>query len=713
MKQVLQNFKTGKIMLEEVPVPVCRQGGILVQTAYSLISAGTERGTVEMGKASLVGKAKKRPDLVKQVIDNLQREGLRATISKVTSRLDAWKALGYSCSGKVVESRTEDFKVGDRVACAGQDIASHAEYVSVPRLLAARIPENVSFADAAYTTLGAIAMQGVRQADLRIGESCVLIGLGLLGQLTAQILKAAGVQVFGIDINPSMVEKAKENGLDIAFERKDPALEIAIIDATKGHGVDAVIITAATSSLDPIELAGRLARKKGKVVIVGAVPTGFSRENYYKKELELRMSTSYGPGRYDPLYEEKGTDYPYGYVRWTEKRNMEAFLKLVQEGKIKLDSITTHTFDIDNAIQAYDLILTRREPFLGILLRYHPDRPVSHSITLKASPSQGKIKIGFIGAGSFAQAYLLPDMIKIDDIDLVGVATASGNSARTVAERYNFKFATTDYHDIINNSEINTVFIATRHDLHGTLVLEALKAGKNVFVEKPLAISESEIDSIINFFKNNSTDEVPLLMVGFNRRFAPFVQQIKKKLQIGPIAITYRINAGYIPPNHWTQDMQVGGGRIVGEVCHFVDLAMYLAGCIPVSVSAVLMDDPQHLNDTLTINLKFQNGSVANICYFANGSKALEKENLEVYGNGTTAILNDFKALNIYAKKKKQYKSFSQDKGHKEEVEQFLKALKNGQPSPISFNELYISSLIPFKIIESIKTSKLIKLQLR
>ncbi len=714
MKQLVQNLKTGQMRIVEVPVPALPSKNVLVRVHHSLISAGTESTKVATARKGYLGKAKEKPEQVKQVLDTLKKEGVGQTYRKVMNKLDAWSPLGYSCAGEVIEVGSEiaTFQQGDLVACAGADMANHAQVVSVPLNLCVKLPDNVTTEQAAYTTLGAIAMQGVRQADLRLGESCLVIGLGLLGQLTVQMLKAAGTIVMGVDLSPAAVENGIKSGADLCFNRNDEQLEQAVLDVTQGYGVDAVIITAAAASLDPVELAGRLTRKKGRVIIVGSVPTGFSRENYYKKELELRMSTSYGPGRYDPEYEEKGRDYPYGYVRWTENRNMQSFLQLVSRGKINFDHLTTHRFDFNDALQAYDMILNKSEPFLGVILKYDVGTKVTGTVFLKTSASKtAKIKIGFIGAGSFAQSYLLPNIPKDRHTELVGVATASGNNARTVAEKYGFRFASGDYQEIISSDDINTIFIATRHDLHGQLVIEALKAGKHVFVEKPLTLKPEELEEIKNLYNSKSITQqstFPLLMVGFNRRFAPLVRRIKETHTQPPFAINYRINAGFIPKEHWIQDKMIGGGRIIGEVCHFTDLAACLAGSRPQAVSAFVMDDGLGMNDTLTVNLVFENGSVASVNYFSNGSKALPKEYLEIHGHGVSSCLNDFNTLEIFTKKKKSYKHIGQDKGHKNEVQAFLSCIKEGSPAPIPFEEIYLSSLVPFKIIESIQKKMLI-----
>ncbi len=509
MKQLVQNLKTGEMKLLDVPVLTMGKRIVVVKVYFSQISAGTELSKVSTARKGYLGKAKEKPDQVKQVLEIIKKEGVANAYRKVMNKLDAWEPLGYSCAGKVIElgSDVSEFNIGDYVACAGQSIANHAELISVPVNLCVRVPQNVPLSAASYTTLGAIALQGIRQADVRLGESCAVIGLGLLGQLTVQMLKASGVQVFGIDIDPWAVARAKLSGADEAFQRNDAGLEYSIAEKTAGQGVDAVIITAGTNSLDPVELAGHLARKKGKVIIVGVVPTGFSRENYFKKELELRMSCSYGPGRYDPEYEQKGRDYPYAYVRWTEKRNMEAFLQLLAQGKIKVDHLTTHEFDFDEAPRAYDLILKKAEPFLGIVLKYHPEREIQKQVILSSSHrSLAEVRIGFIGAGSFAQTHLLPNVKNYDHAALIGVATAAGNESRTVADRYGFSFASGDAADIYQNDEINTVFIATRHDSHAEYVIRALEHGKHVFVEKPLALSEDQLKRVVEVYYQSTVN---------------------------------------------------------------------------------------------------------------------------------------------------------------------------------------------------------------
>lgn len=730
MKQLTQKLKDGAMSILEVPPPVLSTGMILIRNHYSLISAGTEGSTVSAARKSLIGKAKERPQQVKQVLDILKQQGPIQTYRAVMKKLDAYSPLGYSSAGEVLEvaSDVKGFSSGDLVACGGAGYASHAEIVAVPQNLCVRLADGADLRKAAYNTLGAIAMQGVRQADLRIGEICAVIGLGLIGQLTALILRAGGVKVIGIDIDARMVDIAKEHCTDNAFMREETGIAEKIDECSQGIGVDTVIITAATDSSDPINFAGRIARKKGKVVVVGDVPTGFDRDPYYyRKELELRMSCSYGPGRYDINYEEKGIDYPVGYVRWTENRNMQAFQELVHSGKMDLGYLTTHVFKLDDAPQAYDMIMEKKEPFLGILIEYDVTRKdlpkkifisqKSESRTWNVEPGTlNTVNIAFIGAGSYAMGNLLPNIPKGKDIFLKGVMTSSGTSSRTVADKYGFEFCTSDENDILNNKEINTVFIATRHNTHAAYVIKSLKAGKNVYVEKPLCLNEAELKEIIDTYNaTNATNAInPMnasLMVGFNRRFSPLTEMLKKKMGEGPMSMIYRVNAGQIFADSWIQDKEIGGGRIIGEVSHFVDYLTFVNGSLPESVYASALPDPQGLNDTITITIKFLNGSIGSISYFANGNKGLPKEYIEVYRAGTTGILKDYKELEIYSGKVMKKSLISQDKGQKKMLALFLDAIKQGKPSPISFEDIHAATLTTFRITESIRTGNSIKIQ--
>ena len=562
-----------------------------------------------------------------------------------------------------------------------------------------------------YNTLGAIAMQGVRQADLRVGESCALIGLGLLGQLTGLILRASGIRVVGLDIDSAAVDVANGRAAHLAMQRTAPGVEEAIDEFTQGLGVDAVIITAATHSLDPINFAGRIARKKGRVVIVGNVPAGFDREpHYYRKELEVRMSCSYGPGRYDLEYEEKGCDYPPAYVRWTENRNMDAFQHLVHAGQLDLDYLTTHEFPIEQAPDAYDLILERREPYFGILLKYDADRPVSReAIGVREIRSTGEVGVAFIGAGSYAQGNLLPNL-PADDPGFVrrGVMTASGTTAKRVAERFGFEFCTSREADILAADNISTVFVATRHDTHADYVVKALEAGKHVFVEKPLALTVAELDRIRSAYELRANDDrSTMLMVGFNRRFAPMTEMLVEHVGRGPMAMVYRVNAGAIPSDSWYHDPDMGGGRILGEACHFIDYLVHLNGSLPVRVFTTSLADPHGHNDTVCINLGFANGSVGSVCYYANGCKSLGKEYVEVHRGGMTGVLTDFKELTIYGGRKTVRKRrLNQDKGQRPMVQRVLKAVKTGGPAPIPFSDLHAVTLATLKAVESLRTNE-------
>jgi threonine dehydrogenase-like Zn-dependent dehydrogenase len=589
MKQLIQNFKTGDLYVDELPAPSLSNAMVLVENEFSLISAGTEKGTVKVAQSSLIGKAKQRPDLVAQVLQNIKKEGLMATLEKVRTKLDSLKALGYSTAGVVKASMDTNgkFKVGDRVACAGQDFASHAEVVAIPQNLVVKIPDNVSFEEASFTTLGAIALQGVRQANPTIGENICVIGLGLLGQITCQLLAANGCRVFGIDVSTTMVDLAKKVSNTTAVSRNDVGLKTAVETFTRGMGFDKIIITAAAPTNDPIELSAEIARKKGQIIIVGAVKMDLPREPYFfKKELELKMSCSYGPGRYDKVYEELGNDYPYAYVRWTEQRNMEAFLDLVALGKLNLKELITHTFDIDDAVKAYDLVLGKvQEPFVGILLRYPPSN-TKHTKTIAAvaQKTTGKLNASFIGAGSFAQSYLIPNLKGLN-VALNTVVTNNGINAKNVAGKFGFASASTNAEEAIIDKNTNVVFVASRHDSHAAYVEKALKANKHVFVEKPLCLNETELASIDAIMQKNST---ALLMVGFNRRFAPVSVELNRLFSkiTEPKVVNIRVNAGFIPLDHWTQQTEIGGGRIVGEICHFIDLMQFFTNAKPIKVYA-------------------------------------------------------------------------------------------------------------------------------
>ncbi len=706
MKQLIQNFKTGELYIDDLPIPSLSKGFVLVANQFSLISAGTEKTTVSTAQASLIGKAKKRPDLVKQVIQNYRKEGFKATLEKVKTKLDSLKALGYSSAGIVLASMdtSNNFQPGDFVACAGAGYASHAEIICVPQNLVAKIPDGVDIEDASYTTIGAIALQGVRQADPKLADNICVIGLGLLGQITCQLLHANGCNVFGIDVSQRMVSLANEVHAAKAMLRDDPRLISTVENFTNGHGFDKVIITASAQSNDPVEFSGQITRKKGTIIVVGAVKMDIPREpDFYKKELELKLSCSYGPGRYDVNYEEEGADYPYAYVRWTEQRNMEAFLQLLAKKSINLKPLTTHIFDIKEAVKAYDLILGKiSEPFVGILLKY-PPKESNRSLQVKVNQNQIKnFNIGFIGAGSFAQSYLIPNVKHFGSLDTV--VTRNGLNAKNAAQKFGFNVASSDPESILGNASVNTVFIATQHDTHAQYVIQCLKKGKAVFVEKPLSLNNEDLNEVINTYKACSTSS---LMVGFNRRFAECSIQAKQMFQgIGePLVMNFRVNAGFIPKEHWTQT-SAGGGRIIGEICHFIDLMQFLTDSKPVKVYAECITSTSSTlknDDNLSITLKFEDGSVGNIVYTANGDKGLSKERFEIFGANSVYIIDDFKEAFLY-KDNKVKKFKNSGKGHKEEVEAFFHALSLGKQMPIPFESICLTTLTSFRILDSLAT---------
>jgi len=703
MLHLVQDLKKGEMRLIEVPLGRPSAGQVQVKVYYSVISAGTEGRTVRDARASMLGKAKSRPTEVKKVLQMCRNQGIVTTYGMVRNKLSAPNPLGYSCCGEVIAigSDIRDIKVGDLVACGG-NYANHAEVVTVPKNLCAKLASNVDPAHACLSTVAAIALQGIRQADLRLGEFCCVIGLGLIGQLTILLLKAAGVHALGVDIDKNQVEATLNLGDCQAMHRTEPGLESIIHQATRGHGADAVIITAATSSLDPIEFAGNICRKKGKVIIVGAVPTGFSRTNYYRKELELRMSSSYGPGRYDPIYEEKGIDYPIGYVRWTEQRNMQAFLDLLSDKRIDVAPLITHVFPFNQALDAYKVIVEKTEPFTAILFRYNIEKQhaTNLSIDIKDEAQATEPQIGLLGAGNFAQNILLPALKKSGIGMIAGLAESQPTIARYVAEKYGIRIVAGESNVITNSSEVNTIFIATRHYLHGSQVLEGLRAGKHIFVEKPLCMNEIELEKIADEYNRCNVQ----LMVGYNRRFAKLVQVINEYLPKSvPRAIMYRINAGQVPPEHWVHDLEIGGGRILGEVCHFIDLAAFISGSHIVTVQAETIHSHPDLQDTAVIQLSFSNGSVASICYFSNGNKAVAKEKLEVFCSGTVAQLDDFQDLTITTDTGKKRFHSKNDKGHAKEILSFLQSIKDGKPAPIAFSDIHNSMLATFKVLESIQ----------
>ncbi len=707
MQQLTQQLKDGKMEILEVPCPAMGKGQVLVRNHYSLISSGTEGKTVSDARKGYIAKARARQKEVNAVIELVKKQGIKAAYGIVMNKLEAPSPLGYSCAGEIIAVAEDitDLKPGDLVACGGQG-AYHADIVSVYRNLCVKIPRGTNLKHASFTTVASVALQGIRQADIQAGGNCVVIGLGLLGQLTCQLLNASGIKSIGVDISDRQVNAAIKAGARVAFNRSEEGLELKILDETGGYGADAVIITAATTSTDPVELAGILCRQKGKVIIVGAVPTGFSRTSYYRKELDLRMSSSYGPGRYDPVYEEKGLDYPVGYVRWTENRNMQAFIELLSAGKLDVDSLISHEFDISGAYEAYDLILSGSKTSAGIILSYDTEKAVlNDTIVIGSSrPVTGIPVAGFIGAGNFARNFLLPNLR--GHLNFRGIATAHGTSSLFTGRKYGFEYCTSLQDKIFSDDKIDTVFIATRHNSHADSVIRALKAGKNVFVEKPLAITLSELEQIRQVYIQ--MEQKPLVMVGYNRRFAPFTKYIMRTLMPGrPKGISILVNAGALPSVHWVNDPETGGGRITGEGCHFIDLAIFLAGSPVISVSAGEIGHGKKLPDSFVATLTFANGSAASVSYLSNGSKDAPKEAVHVFCDGTVSSIDDFRTLKFFGKKIHTIKS-KQDKGHKAELLEFVSSVKNCQESPIPFEQLYHTSLVTFKIQESMRTGNTI-----
>ena len=712
-------------------MPALKPGGIIVRNRFSLVSVGTEKSMTELAQKSVIGKAKDRPDLVKQVIDKAKRDGIVNTFNTVREKLDIVKPLGYSSAGVVVEVGNDvaGFQPDDRVACAGAGYASHAEMIYVPKNLCVKIPENVSFADAACTTVGSVAMQGLREADLSIGERVAVIGLGIVGQITVQLLSAAGCTTLGYDPDSARVKCAIKAGLEYGFSGINE-LEKGADAISKGYGIDAVIITASTKSSEPVNLAATIARHKGRVVVVGNIGMELHRDIFYKKELDLRLSKSYGPGRYDPVYEEKGIDYPFGYVRWTENRNMETVLELISKGKLVLNKLLTHCFPIDEAENIYNLINGKLSPdnslirryktpstsdkrysddkdrLLGILIEYKDELPEAMSFKVQgkkefhANPEL--INVGLIGGGNFAKSILIPILSEIPAIQLKGLASSTGINAITNKEKYDFKYCTTDYNEILDDKAIDSIIIATRHNLHAQLVIEGLKKRKNVFVEKPLALNMTDLMNISDVWKTGTQR----LMVGFNRRFSAHVVSIMEffKDRKEPFVLNYRINAGFIPGANWVHDAEEGGGRIIGEVCHFVDLLQFITGSTPVKIYANLMSNYKYSNDNVTINLKFNDGSIGTITYLSCGEKLFPKERLEIFNGGTTAVIDDFRSsIMMKNGKTRKLKTRLQDKGHRCELKTFFSTVKDGKDSSIPFSDSFITTLTTFKIIESIK----------
>ncbi len=716
MKQVLQHRKQGDVRIHDVPLPQLRAGGVLVQSRASLISAGTEKAGIELTQQSLIGMAQERPDLVRRVLDKVQKDGILATWGAVRDQLDRHVPLGYSCAGAVAARSPEvsEFEVGQLVACAGAGYACHAEVNFIPRLLAAAVPAGVSAEQGAYATVGSIALQGIRNAQVQVGETVAVIGLGLIGQLASQILRSAGCRVIGFDVSPARATLAMEQGALAAFGALGAKEAAETARLTRGRGVDAVLICAATKSNNPIEFAANISRDRGKVVMVGVTGMDVPRNDYYHKELTLVVSRSYGPGRYDAAYEEQGHDYPAGYVRWTEQRNLEAFLDLVAAGSVKPELFTTHRFPVADAEAAYKLILEGSEPYLGVVLDYPApapsvgtasDRPPGTRISLAAATrttaAAGTTGISFIGVGNFARGTLLPHLQRIAGVRREGLLSASGHSAATTGEKFGFRYCTSRLQDILDDDATDAVFVATRHSQHAELACQAVAAGKTVFTEKPLAVDLDQLQLLTRV----ASETGGRVMAGFNRRFAPLAIRLKEHFAgAGPLTMHYRVSAGPLPHGHWLASPEEGG-RIVGEGCHFFDLLAFLCGARPKSVYATSVGAPAAagLSDDLDVMVTYEDGSIGHLTYCTTGASATAKERVEVFGGGLSGLLDDFRRLELHrGSRRKVYGGgwSRQDKGHRAELEAFLASLRTGSPLPIAWESQVDTTLTTFASLE-------------
>ena len=716
MRILGQKLSDGSVKVFDAPRPALPDGCIRVRTLYSAISAGTEGGKVITGKKSLIGKAKAKPDQAKQAIQMARSLGIRNTILKVRSKLEGAQPLGYSLCGEVIEvsESATDFKIGDIVACAGGGYANHADEAVIPLYLAVRLPLGVDPSKAAYATIASIALQGVRLAEPTIGEKAVVIGLGIVGQLAAQILKANGCMVFGTDLDEKQVELALSScSVDEGAVSGRDAVSSLVSDFTRGRGADITIICAGTSSNQPVELAGEITRKKGRVIVVGAVGMDIPREDYYRKEISFTVSCSYGPGRYDPAYEEGGIDYPYPYVRWTEGRNMEAVLDLMAKGTLDPSKVTTHTVPFKNAPDAYEMIASRSDPFCGILIEYPEEQEeTASSIELSASKQKldrDTVGIGMLGPGSFAQTFLLPPLKNDKRVAFTTICTRSGLTASDVGEQKGFRRAVGNVDEMLADQETDAIVVATRHNTHGEAVLKALDANKSVFVEKPLCLTMEELKEISSAARASEA----MVQVGFNRRFSGAAEAAKAFIgkKHPPLTMFYRINAGHIPKEHWTQTDE-GGGRILGEVCHFIDLFQYFSDALPTRVHAFSMETQDQsivTQDNVVIVLTFNDGSVGSIGYFSEGSKALPKERCEITGGGRTAVIDNFNKVELYGRTRKTKKF--RGKGHSEEMKEFITSLKNGMPA-ISLESQLATTLTTFAILESLDSGQAVDIDM-
>jgi len=703
VKQVL--LKNGQVLVEEVPAPGVSPKNVLVRVDYSCISVGTELAGLKQSSYSIYKLALKHPQLVWTAYESVRDEGIKRTWEKIRGQTAAGAPIGYTASGEVVEVGAEvaGFQVGDRVACAGAGIANHAEWIDVPVNLAVKIPEGLEPKFAATVALGSIAMQSVRRASLTMGETVAVIGLGSIGQLVCQLLKNQGCRVIGTDLDSNRIQTALDHGMDRGVDLSQDDLQSCVSRFTEGFGADAVIVTASSQGHEVMQQAFQVCRKKGRVVIVGDVGLNLNRADFYAKEIDVLISTSYGPGRYDPIYEQEGCDYPLPYIRWTENRNMEEYLRLLAEKRISLDELSLAEFEVDRAQEAYNAINQPENKPLFVLLSY-PSRPeaIARTVSLKTAPvSDGRIRVALVGAGAFAKSVLLPNLKKLNQsYDLRCVMSQTGSNAKTVASQYNAALATTDFDAILNDDNIDLVLIVTRHHLHGPLVLQALQAGKNVFVEKPLCLTQGELDAIEAYYVDHP--DAPLLMTGFNRRFSPAVQRISEIIQTSstPLVANYRMNAGYIPTEHWVHGPE-GGGRNIGEACHIYDLFNGLtdAEISNIHASSIRPRSRQwKLNDNFIATIAYADGSVCSLTYTALGHSAYPKERLEVFTDGKVIFLDNYQSLSVSGSKQSGWKSSQIQKGHFEEFQVLAECLKKQADWPISLQQQLQATRMSFEI---------------
>ena len=710
MKQILQSARSGELELVEVPSPTPAAGQVLVANHFSVVSPGTEKMAMDFARKSLVSKARSRPDLVKQVLRKLQHEGPMPTYRAVTTRLEAPQPLGYACAGVVVAAGdgVDGFAPGDRVACAGAGYANHAELVTVPANLVVHVPQELTLEKAAYATLGAIAMQGVRVADPRLGEVAAVLGLGLIGQLAVQLLRASGCRVLAVDINPERVKEALAQGAAWGGHPDDD-FEAWKNSATEGFGADIALVTAASAkSSAPIQLAAELCRMKGRVAAVGETAMDLDRRTFYAKELELRMSMSYGPGRYDRSYEELGLDYPISYVRWTENRNLQAFIALAASGDVDPGKLDATVVDFEDAEKSYEALAKGERSNLAIIFRYAETPDVRRSLELAkpAARSDGDLGIAFIGAGNYAKAQLLPAIASASKVRKVQIVTATGPSARRTSEKFEYATCGTDPSEVFGNDGVDLVFIATQHDSHAPLAREALSAGKAVWLEKPIGLTPESVRELVS----TANEAQGFLSVGYNRRFSPHARTVREAFakRSEPMAIRYTVAAGATPAGTWITDPTTGGGRIVGECCHFIDLCIYLVGALPTSVYARALGRDPERDDSMIATISFADGSLATLEYLANASSELPKERFEVSAERTTAVCENFRTTQILGGK--SFKTVNQNKGQREAVLEVIEACRSGSGSPFTLGELAANSETTFGILESMRSGTAVDL---